>query len=59
MTICFYAGYARTFSNQFCHQRLGLLQVFGVKAFGEPVINVRQHLAHHQDLIACLGKIPI
>ena len=29
---------------QFLNQRLHLLQVFRVKAFGEPVVDLRQHL---------------
>jgi hypothetical protein len=29
---------------QFLQQRLGLLQVLGVKPLGEPVVDLRQHL---------------
>jgi hypothetical protein len=31
-------------SHQFFQQPLGLLQVFGVKAFGEPAVNIGEHL---------------
>ena len=29
---------------QFVQQRFGLLQIFGVKAFGEPLVDLGQHL---------------
>src|SRR3989442_11546969 len=32
-------------SRQLCEQRLRLLQVFGVKPLGEPVVYLRQHLS--------------
>ena len=31
--------------GQFVQQRLGLLQILGVKAFGEPAVNLGQHLS--------------
>jgi hypothetical protein len=31
-------------SRQFFQQHLGLLQVFGVKPFGKPIVNLGQHL---------------
>src|SRR5206468_12923322 len=36
---------ARLVSGQFFQQRFGLLQVFGVKPLGEPVVYLRQHLS--------------